>query len=175
MLRISVPLVSFHWTSVNESVAPVGLLRLRKNYHCDWKSQLFFVCTARHKMDNSNSLRIPPLSASQKFVSYSLVAQSRFPCSVRCGYAAVHLLGLWFQIPPRGMDVCLVGAVCCQVQVSVLGWSLTQKSPINCDASIIGRSWTTRGCCTMGGGGIFWHIYTMQKWNYGWWVLWISS
>ena len=37
-LRISVPLVCSRWTSVNESVAPVSLLRLRKNYHCGWES-----------------------------------------------------------------------------------------------------------------------------------------
>jgi len=59
-------------------------------------------------MDNSNSLRIPPLSASQKVVSYILVAQSQFLCSLGRGYAAAHLLGLWFQISPRGMEVCLL-------------------------------------------------------------------
>jgi len=39
-------------------------------------------------MDGSNSLRIPPLSASQKVVSYSLVAQFQWPCSLKawvCG------------------------------------------------------------------------------------------
>jgi len=107
-LWISVPLVCSRWTSVNESVAPICLLRLRRNYHCGWKSQLFFVCTARDKMDGSNSLRIPLLSALQKVVSYILVAQSQWPCSLRHGYAAAHLLGLWFQIPSMGMNVCLL-------------------------------------------------------------------
>ena len=107
-LQISVPLVSSHSTSVNESVAPICLLRLKKNYHCDWKNQLFFVCKARNKIDNSNSLRIPLLSALQKVVSYILVAQSQWPCSLRHGYAAAHLLGLWFQIPSMGMNVCLL-------------------------------------------------------------------
>jgi len=47
---------------------------------------------------------------------------------------------------------------CCvlQVEVSVLGWSLVQKSPTKCGVSEcdlgtswLRRSWPTRGCCVM--------------------------
>jgi len=34
--------------------------------------------------------------------------------------------------PVKGMDVCLVYIVCCQVEVSVTGRSLVQRSPIEC-------------------------------------------
>jgi len=55
-------------------------------------------------------------------------------------------------------QVCLfvVSVVCCQVQVSVSGRSLVQRSPTECgvsefdrEASIIRRSWPTRGCCAL--------------------------
>jgi hypothetical protein len=139
MLQISVPLVSSRWTSVNKCGDTVSLLRLRKNYHYDWKSQLFFVCIARDKMDDSISLRIPRLSATQKAVSFSLVAQCQWPCNLRRGYAAAHLAGIVGLIPTQGHGcLSLVSVVCCQVQVSTMGWSLIQKSPINCDALIMG-------------------------------------
>jgi hypothetical protein len=52
----------------------------------------------------------------------------------------------------------VVSAVCCQVEVSATGWSLVQRSPIECgvsdsarEASIMRRSWPIRDCCTIGG------------------------
>jgi hypothetical protein len=49
-----------------------------------------------------------------------------------------------------------VGVVCCEVEVSVSGRSLVQRSPSDCgvsectrEASIIRRPWRTRGCCAM--------------------------
>jgi hypothetical protein len=35
--------------------------------------------------------------------------------------------------PTGGMDVCFV---CCQVEVSATGWSLVQRSPTDCGASL---------------------------------------
>ena len=50
------------------------------------------------------------------------------------------------------MCLCLVIVVCCQVEVSVSGWSLVHRNPIDfgaseCDreASIMRRSWPTGG------------------------------
>jgi hypothetical protein len=47
--------------------------------------------------------------------------------------------------------------VCCQVEVSALGWSFVQRSPTECgvfecdsEASIMRRPWPTRGCCAIG-------------------------
>jgi hypothetical protein len=51
----------------------------------------------------------------------------------------------------------LVSVVCCQVEVSVSGWSLVQRSPTQCgvsecdhEALILKRTWPTRGCCAIG-------------------------
>jgi hypothetical protein len=53
--------------------------------------------------------------------------------------------------PAGVMDVFRMSVVCCQVEVSVSGWSLVQKSPIECgvsecdhDSSTIRRSWSSR-------------------------------
>jgi len=35
----------------------------------------------------------------------------------------------------RGMDVCFVCVVCCQVEIFAPGWSLVQRSPTECGAS----------------------------------------
>jgi hypothetical protein len=77
--------------------------------------------------------------------------------------------GLWpLTCSDRGFEYCweheclsLVGTVCCQVEVSVSGLSLVQRSLTKygvskCDheASIMRRPWPTRSCCAMG-----------KKWN----------
>jgi hypothetical protein len=61
---------------------------------------------------------------------------SQWPCSLRCGSAAVHLLGLRFWIPV-GAWMSFSGrcCVCCQVRVSASGWSLAQRSPSKCGVS----------------------------------------
>jgi hypothetical protein len=52
-----------------------------------------------------------------------------------------------------GFDVCrLLIVVCCQVEVSVMGRSLIQRSPTECCLSVcdhgtsLKRHWPTRGC-----------------------------
>jgi len=39
------------------------------------------------------------------------------------------------------MNVCLVSDVCCQAEVSAMGWSLVQKSPTECCVSKLGITW----------------------------------
>jgi hypothetical protein len=47
---------------------------------------------------------------------------------------AARLLRSWFRIPPRAwMFVC---CVCCQVAVSATSWSLVQRNPTECGASL---------------------------------------
>jgi hypothetical protein len=41
-----------------------------------------------------------------------------------------------------GMGVSLVSVVCCQVEVSVSGWSLVQKNPTECGVSFWVWSWS---------------------------------
>ena len=49
--------------------------------------------------------------------------------------AAAHLLKLWVRVPPEAwMFVVIV--VCCQVEVSATSWSLVQRSPTDCGASL---------------------------------------
>jgi hypothetical protein len=39
--------------------------------------------------------------------------------------------------PAEGMDICLLWVLCvCQVEISGTGWSLVQRSPTDCDASL---------------------------------------
>jgi hypothetical protein len=50
----------------------------------------------------------------------------------------------------------VVSIECCQVEVSVTGLSLDQRSPTDCGVSECGgvsRPWPTRGCRPRGGGG----------------------
>jgi len=67
---------------------------------------------------------------------------------LRRGSEAARLLGLWVRIPP-GACLSLVSVVCCQVEVSVSGWSLVQRSPTECDreSSTMRRPWSPGGCC----------------------------
>ena len=51
-----------------------------------------------------------------------------------------RLLRMWVRIPP-GVGgghgrLSVVSAVCCQVEVSATRWSLVQRSPTDCDASL---------------------------------------
>jgi hypothetical protein len=71
--------------------------------------------------------------------------------------AATRLLGLRVRIPPGHGCLSLVSVVCCQVEISELGWSLVRKSVPSvvclneCDSetSIMRRPWPTSGCWAM--------------------------
>jgi len=56
--------------------------------------------------------------------------------------------GVWF--PPEA-SISVTCVACCQPEVSASGLSLIQRSPTECDreASIMRRTWSTRGCCAM--------------------------
>jgi hypothetical protein len=61
-----------------------------------------------------------------------------------------------------------MSVVCCQIEVSASGRLLVQGSPTECgmcnrEASIMRRSWLTRGCCARGGGVIKHVSYEMDK------------
>jgi hypothetical protein len=80
---------------------------------------------------------------------------SQWPRGLGRGSAAVRLLGLWVRIPPGAWMSSWV--LCCQVEVCAVGWSLFQRSPIECgvsecdrEASTMRRPWPTRGCSAIG-------------------------
>ena len=69
-----------------------------------------------------------------------------------CGRSPAEIVCL---NPTGGMDVCLLWAfcVCCQVEVSATSWSLVQRIPNYCGASLCNlenswmrRPWLTGGC-----------------------------
>ena len=82
--------------------------------------------------------------------------RSQWPRGLRRGFAAARFLGLWVRIPSGHESLSLVSVVCCQVEVSALGWSRVQRSPTECgvsecdhEASEMRRPWPTGGCCAI--------------------------
>ena len=79
--------------------------------------------------------------------------QSQWSCGLRRRTAAARLPGIEGSNPIGSMDVCLLfSVVCCQVEVSVMGWSIIQRSPTECgvsecdrEVSIMRRPWPTGG------------------------------
>jgi hypothetical protein len=61
---------------------------------------------------------------------------SQWPRGLRHWSTAARLLGLWIRIPPGHGCLSDLSVVCCQVEVSATGWSLVQRSPTYCDASL---------------------------------------
>ena len=61
--------------------------------------------------------------------------RSQWPRGLRRRSAAARLLRLWVRIPP-GACISVVSVVRCQVEVSATSWSLVQRSPTDCGASL---------------------------------------
>ena len=62
--------------------------------------------------------------------------RSQWPRGLRRRSAAARLLRFWVRMPPGGMDVSVVGVVCCQVEVSATSWSFVRWSSVGCGASL---------------------------------------
>ena len=78
---------------------------------------------------------LPLSSAEVKGRVELYLCRSQWPRTLRRRSAAARLLRLWVRIPP-GAWMFDVSVVCCQVEVSVTGWSLVQRSPTDCGASL---------------------------------------
>ena len=85
------------------------------------------------------------------------LARSQWSRSLRRRSAAACLPRLRLRIPPVYGCLSLVIVVCYRVEVSASGWSLFQRSRIECGVSecnrqpsIMRRPWPTRRCCAMG-------------------------
>jgi hypothetical protein len=61
--------------------------------------------------------------------------RSQWPRGLRRRSAAARLLRLWVRIAP-GAWMSVVSVVCSQVEVSARSWSLVQRSPTDCGASL---------------------------------------
>jgi hypothetical protein len=60
---------------------------------------------------------------------------SEWPRGLRRGSTAPRFLGFPVRIPPGHAYLCLINVVCCQVEVSVTGRWLFQRSPTDCGVS----------------------------------------
>ena len=67
------------------------------------------------------------------YTQSSDLCRSRWPRHLRRRSAAARLLRSWVRIPPGQGRLC---CVYCQVEVSVTRWSLVQRSPTDCGASL---------------------------------------
>ena len=63
--------------------------------------------------------------------------RSQWPRGLRRRSSAARLLRLWVRIPPGGHGcLSVVSVVCCQVEASATDWSLVQRIPTDCGASL---------------------------------------
>jgi len=82
--------------------------------------------------------------------------RSQWPRGLRRRSAAARPLRLWVRIPLGHGCLSVVSVLCCQVEVSATNWSLVQRSPTDCGASLmcdletswIRRPWPNGGCRT---------------------------
>jgi hypothetical protein len=65
---------------------------------------------------------------------YIYICRSQWPLGLRRRSMAARLLRSWVRIPPGART--FLSCVCCQVEVSATGWSLVQRSPTDCGASL---------------------------------------
>ena len=63
--------------------------------------------------------------------------RSQWPSVLRLRSSAARLLRLWFRMPLGAWTlVCCECCVRCQLEVSATSWSLVQRSPTDCNASL---------------------------------------
>ena len=89
--------------------------------------------------------------------------RSQWPRGLRRRSAAARLLRLCVRIP-SGAWMFVVSVVCCQVQVSVTGWSLVQRSPTDCGLSLC----VNYKCREWGGPGPLEECWAKKKKS--WWA-----
>jgi hypothetical protein len=81
------------------------------------------------------SVAVP--SSTYIFIPYCLICRSQWPRGLRHRSTPAHLVRLWVRIPQWWIGcLSVVSVVCCQVEVSATSWSLIQRSPTDCGASL---------------------------------------
>jgi hypothetical protein len=103
--------------------------------------------TLNRKLDSH--IKEKNISLSLCFLKHHIIAQYyvvNWSRGLRCKSATTPLLRLWVQIP-LGAWMLVASVVCCQVEVSAMSWSLVQRSPTDCGASlcVIYTSWKLEG------------------------------
>ena len=103
------------------------------NLFLEWNS----TCFAQILCPSSGVLHCTHSNGICHSSSYSSTGPRAYaPDSPQRMPVAARLLRSWARIPPGGMDICLLWVVCCQVEVSATSWSLVQRSPTDCGASL---------------------------------------
>ena len=69
------------------------------------------------------------------FLAVKSFRRSQWPHGLRRRSTAARLLILWVRIPAVAC-MSVVSVVCCHVEVSATDWSLVQRSPTDCGASL---------------------------------------
>ena len=90
----------------------------------------FVLSTDMDHLAHHHLLYLPSRYTKQNIGLYQQfsVDLSGRPCRLKSGSAAVRLLALWVRIPPGARFFSLVKVVFCQVEVSVMGRSLFERS-----------------------------------------------
>ena len=102
-----------------------------------------------------------------RFISTILIySWWQWPRVLRRGPAVACLLELPVRMSWYGC-FSLVSVVCCRIEVSVTGWSLVQRSPIEYDVSNWVWSWSLGNGETLAHGGLLHHWW----WWWWWWEL----
>jgi len=70
------------------------------------------------------------------FSVFRSIRRSKWPRGLRHRSAAARLLRLWVRIPLGAWISAVMIAVFCQVEISATGWSLVQRSPTDCVATL---------------------------------------
>jgi hypothetical protein len=94
-----------------------------------------------------------------KFLQFSILlaihgrGRSQWPRGLRRGSAAARLLRLWVRMPPEACEsYVLSGRSLCVGLITrpEESYRVCGVSECDCEASIMSRSWPTRGCCAIG-------------------------
>ena len=105
------------------------------DHHYFWACLSQFIIVSFCPCLNTYEIPMMIIIISSSSSSTSIKGPSPWPWGLRRRSAAAHLLRSWVQIPP-GAWMFVVSVVCCQVEVSATSWSLVQRRPTNCDASV---------------------------------------
>jgi hypothetical protein len=95
------------------------------------------LCAYKGKL-RSHALKVilRSIEPSEYTLVVAWICRSQWLRGLRHRSAAALLLRSWVWIPPWHGCLSVVSVVCCQVEVSATNWSLVQRSPTDCAASL---------------------------------------
>ena len=91
-------------------------------------------------------------------ITNSCISRSQLPCGLRSRSTTAGLQRSWVRIP-TGTWMFVVSVVCCQVEAFATSWSLVQRSPTDCSASLC----VIKKPCEWGGHDPRWAAAPQEK------------